>query len=138
MKGNTRFVFRIEGIVQGVGFRPFVYGLCVKYHLKGYVLNNALGVIIDIEGLKDTLYDFEIALMKELHPLARIDFIAKEELPLVHYDTFKIHQSDSSTSKYSLVSPLSVITILQPIAAASRELSPVVSNQLGNTWTFAF
>lgn len=105
MKGNIRCVFRIEGIVQGVGFRPFVYGLCAKYHLKGYVLNNALGVVIDIEGLKDTLYDFEIALMKELPPLARIDFIAKEELPLVHYDTFEIHQSDSTTSKYSLVSP---------------------------------
>jgi len=105
LKGNVRFVFRIEGIVQGVGFRPFVYGLCVKYHLKGYVLNNALGVIIDIEGLKDTLFDFEIALIKELPPLARIDFIAKEELPLVHYDTFEIHQSDSTTSKYSLVSP---------------------------------
>ena len=105
MKGNTRFVFRIEGIVQGVGFRPFVYGLCVKYHLKGYVLNNALGVIIDIEGLEDTLDDFEIALLKELPPLARIDFIAKEELPLDNYTTFKIHQSDSTTSKYSLVSP---------------------------------
>lgn len=105
MKGNTRFVFRIEGIVQGVGFRPFVYGLCVKYDLKGYVLNNALGVIIDIEGLEDTLDDFEIALLKELPPLARIDFIAKEELPLVNYTTFKIHQSDSTTSKYSLVSP---------------------------------
>jgi len=105
LKGNVRYVFRVEGIVQGVGFRPFVYGLCVKYHLKGYVLNNALGVIIDIEGLKDTLHNFEIALTKELPPLARIDFIAKEELPLVNYDTFEIHQSDSTTSKYSLVSP---------------------------------
>ncbi len=102
---NQRFVFRIEGIVQGVGFRPFVYGLCVRYGLKGYVLNNSLGVIIDIEGLKDTLNEFEKALKEELPPLARIDFIAKEALPLMYYQTFEIHQSDSQTSKYSLVSP---------------------------------
>lgn len=105
MKRNQRCLFRVEGIVQGVGFRPFVYGLGVRFGLKGYVLNNALGVIIDIEGLKDTLDNFEMALKKELPPLARIDFIAKEELPLVNYETFEIHQSDSTTSKYSLVSP---------------------------------
>jgi hydrogenase maturation protein HypF len=40
----------IEGIVQGVGFRPFIYSLAKNHNLKGYVLNNPQGVQVEIEG----------------------------------------------------------------------------------------
>lgn len=106
MTNNVRWCYRVEGIVQGVGFRPFVYTLCLRYHLKGYVLNNSVGVLIDVEGLQDNLHQFEKALHIELPSLARIDFLHKEEaLPLQDYSSFEIRQSDTNTSKYTLVSP---------------------------------
>lgn len=105
MTNKIRIKYHVEGIVQGVGFRPFVYVLCVRYNLKGYVLNNSLGVEIDLEGLRDNLVLFEKALHQELPPLARMDFFSKEELPLANYTILEIRQSDSKESKYSLVSP---------------------------------
>lgn len=105
MTNNIRIKYRVEGIVQGVGFRPFVFVLCTRYQLKGYVLNNSLGVEIDLEGSQEALQSFESALYDELPPLARIDFFSKEELPLEHYTTLEIRQSNTQNQKYSLVSP---------------------------------
>lgn len=47
---RSRVEIRIKGIVQGVGFRPFVYNLAKEHGLHGYVLNNTSGVLIDVEG----------------------------------------------------------------------------------------
>ena len=46
---------RVQGVVQGVGFRPFVYGLAARYGLAGFVGNNSAGVFIEIEGLPPAL-----------------------------------------------------------------------------------
>ena len=51
--------YAIEGIVQGVGFRPFVYTLALKYSLKGFVLNDSTGVKISIEGEERAIENFE-------------------------------------------------------------------------------
>ena len=48
----------IKGVVQGVGFRPFVYNLAREYHLLGYVRNDALGVSIEVEGEKSRIEEF--------------------------------------------------------------------------------
>ncbi len=61
-------VFEIEGIVQGVGFRPFVYSLAKRYNLFGYVLNHSKGVTINIQGEYDKILSFENDLIKELPP----------------------------------------------------------------------
>lgn len=63
----------ITGIVQGVGFRPFVYGLAVRYALAGWVRNTSAGVDIEVDGTRGTLDSFVTALKSELPPLARID-----------------------------------------------------------------
>jgi len=47
---NCCFKIHITGIVQGVGFRPFIYNLAKRHHLFGYVLNNTSGVLIELEG----------------------------------------------------------------------------------------
>src|SRR5712692_1049866 len=65
----------IQGIVQGVGFRPFVYGQALRHGLVGFVLNDSRGVIIEVEGIPEALDDFERALHEEAPPLARIDTI---------------------------------------------------------------
>ena len=68
-----RRAYRVRGIVQGVGFRPFVYGIARRYALSGFVLNDGEGVVIEVEGAAAALADFERALAAEAPPLARID-----------------------------------------------------------------
>ncbi|MCF6173505.1 MAG: carbamoyltransferase HypF [Campylobacteraceae bacterium] len=100
-----RYRYKIEGIVQGVGFRPFVYQIAHTNFLKGYVLNNSTGVQIDIEGESKSLKAFDDALKSQLPPLSRIDFIDKQKLDFFGYTDFKIKKSSTQTSKYTLVSP---------------------------------
>lgn len=100
-----RQLYRIEGIVQGVGFRPFVYTLALRFDLKGYVLNNALGVEIDLEGSYEALCLFDEALILELPPLSRLDMVQKTSLAPAGYSTFKIHESEQGHVKSSLVLP---------------------------------
>jgi hydrogenase maturation factor HypF (carbamoyltransferase family) len=65
--------FLIEGIVQGVGFRPFVFGLARRHGLGGFVLNDGRGVAIEAEGPPEALDAFAAALGFEAPSLARVD-----------------------------------------------------------------
>lgn len=105
MINKSRLIYHIEGIVQGVGFRPFVYTIASRYTLHGFVLNNAKGVVIEVEGFKESLDAFEQALFKELPPLARIDFWSKEGMACQGDMSFEIHHSDEASTKSSLVLP---------------------------------
>ena len=66
----------VNGIVQGVGFRPFVYQLAVRHGLKGEVANTSAGVIIHIEGSSEQMRAFESDLTEKSPPLAHIVEIA--------------------------------------------------------------
>src|SRR5438067_10642718 len=72
----------VQGIVQGVGFRPFVYGQALRWSLVGFVLNDSTGVTIEVEGSSEALAGFQHALREEAPPLARIDSIVTELVPL--------------------------------------------------------
>lgn len=74
--GAQRLRVRVRGSVQGVGFRPFVYGLARRYALDGFVVNDAEGVLIEVEGAQ--LPQFLDALGRETPPLARVDAIETE------------------------------------------------------------
>ena len=65
-----RWHLRVTGVVQGVGFRPFVYTLAKRLALTGWVLNNSQGVDIEIEGPLTDLDRFRVALLAEAPPLA--------------------------------------------------------------------
>ena len=69
----------ITGIVQGVGFRPFVYQLAMRANLHGWVTNTSSGVDIEIEGEPAVLDAFTRALTDEKPPLARIDSIQYQD-----------------------------------------------------------
>lgn len=71
----------IEGIVQGVGFRPFIYGLAKYHHLHGYILNNPQGVLIEVEGAQDNLEEFLKEIPEKLPPQACIVSLKEERLP---------------------------------------------------------
>ncbi len=97
-----RYRFLIEGIVQGVGFRPTVFKIAKSLNLKGYVLNSGEGGIIEIEGdKKDKFLD---TLKKSLPPLAKIENIELKKLPLKNFNDFEIIDSKNST-KTAFISP---------------------------------
>ena len=72
---NERRHITVEGIVQGVGFRPFVYGLAMKNGLAGFVFNDTAGVTIELEGEPLALENFLTHLREQPPPLARMSII---------------------------------------------------------------
>jgi hydrogenase maturation protein HypF len=97
--------FIIHGIVQGVGFRPFVYGQAQRHRLAGFVLNDSNGVTIEVEGTIESLNGFERALRQDPPPLARINSIATEEIEPRNETTFTIVHSHAGTERNALISP---------------------------------
>jgi hydrogenase maturation protein HypF len=95
----------INGIVQGVGFRPFVYQLARSHHLSGTVANTAGGVWIHAQGRTDDLDRF-IADITERHPpLAHITRIETRPEPVGDHTGFAIVQSRDSQARTTLISP---------------------------------
>ncbi len=70
----------VRGVVQGVGFRPFVYRLAMEEGLAGFIGNDTDGVTIEIEGPAERVDAFLARLRAETPPLARIDSVAVREL----------------------------------------------------------
>ena len=95
----------VRGIVQGVGFRPFVYGLAVKHNLKGWVYNTSEDVRIEVEGEAEAVEQFELELKTEAPPLAHIENVTIEHHPPLGYKNFEIRHSQSQEGKYQLISP---------------------------------
>ena len=95
----------IQGIVQGVGFRPFVYGQALSHGLVGFVLNDSRGVTIEVEGPLEALDCFQQTLREKAPPLARIDTVVSESLPLCHETTFSIAHSQAGAERQALISP---------------------------------
>ena len=95
----------VRGIVQGVGFRPFVYGLAVEHSLKGWVYNTSEDVKIEVEGETKALRQFELELQTKAPPLAHIENITIEYYPPRGYKNFEIRHSQAQKGKYQLISP---------------------------------
>jgi hydrogenase maturation protein HypF len=95
----------VRGVVQGVGFRPFVYQLATKYNLKGWVCNTSEDVKIEIEGDGEAIEQFLLALREQAPPLAHIEDITITHHPPVNYEGFEIHHSIAEEGKYQLISP---------------------------------
>jgi len=96
----------IKGIVQGVGFRPFIHKLVQNYNLSGWVLNSNQGVEMDVEGKTEELNNFISDIKDKLPPLARIEKIEVNQLPLIGYEGFSIKKSiTKEENSFVLVSP---------------------------------
>jgi hydrogenase maturation protein HypF len=97
---------RLVGIVQGVGFRPFVYRLAVANGISGYVRNmGGSEVEIIAEGDENALRSFLEGLRNEKPPLARFDQVSIQELEPVGYEGFRILKSDPDFEERSIVPP---------------------------------
>jgi len=95
----------ITGVVQGVGFRPFVYALAKKLSLSGWVRNTSAGVHIEVDGTAKALLQFETDLTEQAPPLARIDNVQVEHQPANGHVTFEIMPSESLPGAFQPVSP---------------------------------
>lgn len=102
---NERRHITVEGIVQGVGFRPFVYGLAVKKGLSGFVLNDSLGVTIEAEGELPALESFITLLREQPPPLARIENVDCRNVPPRGESSFSIVGSENEQERNALISP---------------------------------
>jgi hydrogenase maturation protein HypF len=101
---RTRERLTIQGLVQGVGFRPFVYALARRLGLSGSVGNDSSGVIVEVEGTRAAVDEFAESLVRDLPPLARVDAVAREAVPPRGGTDFVIAGSTGSGGR-TLVSP---------------------------------
>jgi hydrogenase maturation protein HypF len=95
----------ITGIVQGIGFRPFIYNLARTHSIRGWVLNNEKGVLIDAESEDGNLDQFIQDIPKLAPPLARIESFQIKHLEPLGYTTFEIRKSEETQDKFVLISP---------------------------------
>ncbi len=100
-----RRAITVEGTVQGVGFRPFVYSLAFQLGLGGYVKNQAGRVLIEVEGESATLDRFLAQLKAFPPPLSRIETVAWEPRPTAHESGFRIESSDAAVASSIFISP---------------------------------
>lgn len=96
----------ISGIVQGVGFRPFIYRLAKAYGLTGHVANTAAGVIIEIDGTALEIDRFTQAITREKPPLASIEELQVVRAEIGPGDTRRGFQIDGSISAGKKIGPI--------------------------------
>ena len=108
----------LTGIVQGVGFRPFVYNLARQYRLVGSVQNNSQGVLIHAQGKEDQLRSFVQSIRRLAPVAARIDAVDISSLPEVKYSDFRILSSERQDDAFTHIPP-----DLAVCAECRRELS---------------
>ena len=96
---------KVRGVVQGVGFRPFVYRLAHEHELKGWVRNTSGNVEIAVEGSAGSVKRFIADLQSKAPPLARIESVESTFCAPQGYTDFEIQRSLSQEGRYQLVSP---------------------------------
>ena len=107
---DVRRQIEVSGIVQGVGFRPYIYRLATSRHLSGTIHNTSAGVTIEIQGPAETVQDFVDRLPAEAPPLARITNLAVRDVPCVvaqigSDQDFRIVHSAEGEEVRTLISP---------------------------------
>ncbi|MBI5957973.1 MAG: carbamoyltransferase HypF, partial [Chloroflexi bacterium] len=96
----------VTGVVQGVGFRPFIYGLAQRLALAGWVRNTSAGVEIEVTGTVEALDAFTRAITAEAPPLSRIESVRSEMITLDETPVgFEIHHSAAVEGAYQPISP---------------------------------
>ncbi|MGW6504039.1 acylphosphatase, partial [Nonomuraea angiospora] len=96
---------RVEGVVQGVGFRPFVHGLATRLGLAGRVGNDAHGVFVELEGGRGQIAEFLVRLERDAPPLAAIERVTVTSRAVRADGRFRIVASDPPGASRTLVSP---------------------------------
>jgi hydrogenase maturation protein HypF len=102
---HIRRKVEVSGIVQGVGFRPYIYRLATENHLAGTIRNTSWGVSIEVQGEKPAVDAFISRLSREAPPLARITDIVTRDLACNGDRNFRIVASHAEETVRTLISP---------------------------------
>jgi hydrogenase maturation protein HypF len=102
---HKRFLIEVAGIVQGVGFRPYIFRLADRLRLSGFVNNNSDGVSIEIEGNEDSIQKFIATLKFQPPPLSQVIRIDVREISKKDETQFQILQSEAFQQRNTLISP---------------------------------
>jgi hydrogenase maturation protein HypF len=103
-RARVRLAVRITGVVQGVGFRPFVYTLSRRLGLTGHVGNDSQGVFVEVEGDRKTADEFLRAVRAEAPPLAVVESVVAREIAVAGSSGFEILASRADQKPSALVS----------------------------------
>jgi hydrogenase maturation protein HypF len=95
----------VRGIVQGVGFRPFVYKLAKCLAVRGFIFNSSYGVTIEDKGDECAIVELIKSLVNHAPPLARIEEITTTDLNSTGAHGFEIRESQATDDEFGLVSP---------------------------------
>lgn len=102
----VRVQITVRGIVQGVGFRPFIFSLAEKQSLKGRVLNSPAGVVVEVEGDRSSIRQLLAEIKLNPPPLALIESVQmSDDLAPVYYSDFRIAESALDGEHFAPVSP---------------------------------
>ncbi len=96
---------RVDGTVQGVGYRPFVYRLADELQIAGWVLNDERGVLVEAEGPADRVAAFVARLRAEAPPLADVRAVETEDVPVLDESGFQIVASERGGAATAPVTP---------------------------------
>jgi hydrogenase maturation protein HypF len=102
---RQRLRARVEGTVQGVGFRPFVYRVATELGLGGWVLNDSRGVLIEAEGETGALAALLDRVRSQAPPLAIVERITEQWVPATGETSFRITESEESGEAEAAISP---------------------------------
>ncbi len=95
----------VRGVVQGVGFRPFIYRIAHEHHITGWVVNSTVGVIIECDGTEGDVREFERAITAEAPTLARVDAMERISIEPQGFERFEIRPSEADEREVTLICP---------------------------------
>ncbi|WP_411873221.1 carbamoyltransferase HypF [Vulcanococcus limneticus] len=135
--GHRRLRLHIEGLVQGVGFRPFVHRLASALELAGWVENTPAGVCLELEGPAAALEAFLVRLPCERPPHSRLDRLQQQWLPPQASAGFRIltTAAQSAPSRPPAAATALQLPDLAPCAACLAELTDPASRRCGYAFT---
>jgi hydrogenase maturation protein HypF len=102
---TRRVRLRFSGIVQGVGFRPFIYRLAIAHGLTGFVQNRPEGVVVELQGPGVNIQSFMDRCMGELPPLSQVSDLQTEDVQELAEESFRIIQSENEGRPEVHISP---------------------------------
>lgn len=105
MNITKRYIAKIYGLVQGIGYRPFIYNTAKEYNIYGWVNNHDSSVVVDIEGTTENIDKFLTKVLKKPPALASIQKIEIRSENTIGYKEFKIEKSQAKGSKYKFLLP---------------------------------
>lgn len=119
----------VKGLVQGVGFRPFVYKIALKNNMNGFIKNSSKGVLIDVEGNEESIDNFITDLKNPSIEVLNIEEIIINDKEIVNYKTFNIEESINENQG---------LTFISADLGICKECYKDITNKKSKRYSYAF